>query len=179
MSLSALLKKRESEARESGRKLVKVLTEAEAIAAGAKEDNTLVIAELPLAFTTAVVNNVEILGEKVSDKDGKTYVRYALIGRDLATNTTLRTWGAMEKKLVVEGNMFVIGDMAEFPYVHVPFGKFGFANDSYIQPIKPEGAMQAASQGMAERWSVARQEGFAKQVALATSTKVLEKAGRT
>ncbi len=125
-------------------------------------------------MTTCVVNSVEILGEKVSTKDNKTYVRYMLIGRDVATNATLRTWGAMEKGKV----MFVEGDIAEFPAVHVPFGKFGYANEKFVQPTKPEGALQSTSQKMAERWNEARQEGFAKAVQMATSTRVLEKAGR-
>jgi hypothetical protein len=171
MSLSELLKKREEDARTIGRKTVNVLTEAEAVALGATEANVLIVDECKLSMTTCVVNNVELKGEKVSDKNGKTYIKYALIGRDVATNATLRTWGAVEKGQ----KMFAIGDLAEFPCVHIPFGQFGYANGTFVQPTKPEGAVQSTSQAMAELWNDARQEGYAKAVVATNAERVVAK----
>lgn len=159
-TLAEILKKREELARTEGKKLVNVLDEAQAEAAGATESNVIVIDEAPVVFRQCVVNNVEILGETVSQKNGKTYIRVALIGRDLGSNATIRTWALLEKGQ----KMFNTGDLADFPCVHIPHGKFGYANDTFIQPIKPEGVYQHTSQKNAELWNEIRMEGFAKAV---------------
>jgi len=173
-TLAELLKKREELARTTGKKVLEVLDEAAATTAGAKEDNVIVIDEAPVVFRQCVINNVEVLGETVSKKNGKTYIRVALIGRDLGSNATLRTWALLEKGQRV----FAQGDLADFPCVHIPFGKFGYANDSFIQPIKPEGVYQHTSQKNAELWNEIRMEGFAKAVQMATSATAVAVGGR-
>lgn len=174
MSLFAELKKREELARTEGKKLVNVLTEAEATAAGATTANIIVIDEAPVVFRQCVVNNIENMGETVSKKDSKTYVRVAMIGRDLGSNGTLRTWAIFEKA----EKLPEVGDIAEFPCVHIPHGKFGYANDSIVQPLKPEGAYQHTNQKNAEIWNEARMQGFAKAVAAVTVAKELTAVGR-
>ncbi len=164
MNLLEKLNKREELARTEGRKLVDVyqLSEQAGVdkANEIGEANIIVVDEAPVVFRTCIVNDVKVLGE-VKGKDDVMYTRVQLIGRDTATNQTLRTW-----TIVAEGNkMYDQGDLAEFPAVHIPMGKAGFANGTLVTPRKPEGCYQHTGQKTAERWNAIRMEGYAKATA--------------
>lgn len=177
MSILDQLKKREELARTEGKKLVDVYDlstpEGNAKAEEIGVANIIVVDEAEVVFKTCIVNDVKNLGE-VKGKDDVTYTRLALIGRDTETNQTLRTW-----TIVAAGNKsFEQGDLAEFPCVHIPMGKAGFANGSLVTPRKPEGCFQHTSQKTAERWNAIRQEGYAKATAATiTASKAKAKIG--
>lgn len=176
MSFKENLKKDIKFARTEGKVLVKVVSETDAEYANLEkgwEEGTIpyfLADEGEVKFRLSVVNNVEILGTTKSEKDGKTYQRVYLIGRDTLTNQTLRTWTIVE-----EGKkMYQEGDLAEFPCVHVPHGSWCITMDASenvtaITATKPEGAYQHTSQKLAERLNETRVLGY--QMSATTTVK--------
>lgn len=150
--------------RTEGRKVVVVFdNEADAIAAGLSEINSIMpdAVDAKIVFRTVVINSVETNSTKNPE-----YVQDYMIGRDIATNQTLRTWAVRK----VDAKAPEVGDMGEFPAVHIPQNFFALDGKTAVKAIKPEGHYTNTSAKNAEVWNAKRQMGFAAQVASALTS---------
>lgn len=147
--------------------IVKVFTaaeEAQAIAAGLTANNQIIVQDIntPLVMRDVVVNAVET---KVVANG---YVNHALIGRDIKTNQTLRTWMVAK----ADAPAPKVGDLATFPAVFVPFGSFAMTGTEdktkATTPTQKDGCYVDAGRKNAEIWNAERMAGYAAAVTAVT-----------
>ena len=169
----ANLRKQASVARETGAKIVNVFRENEdddateferilnALEAGTLQQVIVDDQIEHFQMRIAVVNSAELTETIVSEKDGKSYDKYALICRDEENNQTLRSWTIRLSEL----NGYAVGDLLKIPTVHIPKGSVAVsygkesekgAGDgaiTFVEPIRNAGCHQTFSKKVAEKLS--------------------------
>lgn len=147
--------------RTEGRKTVQLFTNIrEALAAGYVDEDAIYSVDAPLEMRNCVVTSAELLSEGIHPKQGA-WKRYALIGRDIATNQTVRTW-------TVGKSTYEVGAIAEFPCFQMKAGKFYISmkadkSTTYLLALKD--GFQHCEEAQAVAWNEARMAGYAAVVA--------------